>query len=88
MQIDQAERGFSFAKDGPLDMRMGGDGPTAADIVNALSETELAEIMYVFGEERRSRAIAKAIVGQPRRSPHHAHRRTCRYRRARARPPA
>ncbi|HUU67196.1 MAG TPA: 16S rRNA (cytosine(1402)-N(4))-methyltransferase RsmH [Methyloceanibacter sp.] len=69
MQLDQAERGFSFAKDGPLDMRMGGDGPTAADIVNTLTESELAEIMYVFGEERRSRAIAKAIVAKRAEAP-------------------
>lgn len=69
MQLDQAERGFSFAKDGPLDMRMGPEGPTAADIVNALSETELAEIIYVFGEERRSRAIARAIVAQRAEAP-------------------
>lgn len=62
MQLDQPERGFSFAKDGPLDMRMGQDGPSAADVVNTLEEEQLAEIIYVFGEERRSRAIAKAIV--------------------------
>ncbi|HUW73663.1 MAG TPA: 16S rRNA (cytosine(1402)-N(4))-methyltransferase RsmH [Methyloceanibacter sp.] len=64
MQLDQAERGFSFAKDGPLDMRMGAEGPTAADLVNTLTEAQLAEIIYVFGEERRSRAIAKAIVAR------------------------
>ncbi|HML92493.1 16S rRNA (cytosine(1402)-N(4))-methyltransferase RsmH [Methyloceanibacter sp.] len=62
MQLDRPERGFSFAKDGPLDMRMGGEGPTAADLVNDLEEAELADIIYIFGEERRSRAIAKAIV--------------------------
>ena len=61
-QIDQAERGFSFSKDGPLDMRMGGDGPSAADIVNSESEQALADIIYRFGEERLSRRIAKAIV--------------------------
>jgi len=69
MQLDQPERGFSFAKDGPLDMRMGPDGPTAADLVNALSEKELADIIYIFGEERRSRAIAKAIVGRRAEAP-------------------
>lgn len=69
MQLDQAERGFSFAKDGPLDMRMGPDGPTAADIVNTLSEVELAEIIYIFGEERRSRAIARAIVAARTEAP-------------------
>lgn len=62
MQLDQAERGFSFAKDGPLDMRMGADGISAADVVNTFEEAQIAEIIYVFGEERRSRAIAKAIV--------------------------
>ena len=61
-QIDQPERGFSFSKDGPLDMRMGGDGPSAADIVNTESELALADIIYRFGEERLSRRIAKAIV--------------------------
>lgn len=69
MQLDQAERGFSFAKDGPLDMRMGPDGATAADIVNRLSEVELAEIIYIFGEERRSRAIARAIVAARSEAP-------------------
>ena len=64
MQFDQAERGFSFAKDGPLDMRMGGQGPTAADLVNTLDESELADIIFVLGEERRARAIAKAIVAR------------------------
>lgn len=62
MQIDQPARGFSFQKDGPLDMRMGGDGPSAADAVNNLSAEELAAIFYYYGEERRSRAIAKAII--------------------------
>jgi len=62
MQIDQAERGFSFQKAGPLDMRMAATGPTAADAVNHLSEQDLADIFYVYGEERRSRRIAKFIV--------------------------
>ena len=62
MQLDQAQRGFSFAKDGPLDMRMGADGPTAADLVNGSSEEHLADILYHFGEERASRRIAHAIV--------------------------
>ena len=61
MQIDQAERGFSFQKDGPLDMRMSSDGKSAADIVNHYSEAELADILYYYGEERRSRGIARAI---------------------------
>ncbi|SLN37209.1 16S rRNA (cytosine(1402)-N(4))-methyltransferase RsmH [Oceanibacterium hippocampi] len=68
-QIDQAERGFSFSKDGPLDMRMGADGPTAADIVNELSEGELADIIYRYGEERRSRAVARAIVASRAEAP-------------------
>ena len=62
MQLDQAARGFSFAKDGPLDMRMGADGPTAADLVNGASEEHLADILYHYGEERASRRIAHAIV--------------------------
>ena len=62
MQIDQAERGFSFAKPGPLDMRMSQSGPTAADAVNRLSEKELADIFYVYGEERKSRRVAKFII--------------------------
>jgi 16S rRNA (cytosine1402-N4)-methyltransferase len=62
MQIDQPERGFSFQKDGPLDMRMGGEGPTAADLVNRASEAEIADILYQYGEERASRRIARAIV--------------------------
>lgn len=62
MQLDQAERGFSFRLDGPLDMRMGQDGPTAADVIAAASETDLANVIYIFGEERHSRRIARAIV--------------------------
>lgn len=62
MQIDQPDRGFSFQKDGPLDMRMGADGPTAADLVNGASEAQLADILYHYGEERASRRIARAIV--------------------------
>lgn len=62
MQLDLAERGFSFMKDGPLDMRMSQDGPSAADLVAELSEVELADILFHFGEERASRRIAKAIV--------------------------
>ena len=63
MMLDQAERGFSFQKDGPLDMRMDQrEELTAAEIVNYASERELANIIYEFGEERRSRPIARAIV--------------------------
>ncbi len=63
MQFDQPERGFSFQVDGPLDMRMDDTtGPTAADLVNRLPETELADLIYRYGEERHSRRIARAIV--------------------------
>jgi len=64
MQIDQAERGFSFMRDGPLDMRMGSDGPTAADIVNHEDEADLSRTFWLYGEERASRRIAKALVMQ------------------------
>jgi len=64
MQLDQAERGFAFLQDGPLDMRFdpASDAPTAADLVNLLDANELAEILYRYGEERHSRRIAQAIV--------------------------
>ncbi len=62
MQIDDPSRGFSFREDGPLDMRMGDNGQTAADVVNELAERELAEIIYNYGEERASRRVARAIV--------------------------
>ncbi|WP_299548267.1 16S rRNA (cytosine(1402)-N(4))-methyltransferase RsmH [uncultured Tateyamaria sp.] len=62
MQLDQAERGFSFMKDGPLDMRMSQDGPSAADIVNEADEGVLADILFQYGEERASRRIARAII--------------------------
>jgi len=65
MQLDQAERGFSFMRDGPLDMRMEQDGPTAADLVNGADEGRLADILYHYGEERASRRIARAIVKHP-----------------------
>lgn len=61
-QIDEAERGFSFRHDGPLDMRMSGEGPSAAYVVNGAPEETLADIIYRYGEERRSRRIARAIV--------------------------
>lgn len=69
MQLDQAARGFSFRLDGPLDMRMGDDGPTAADVVNRAAEADLARVIYVFGEEHHSRAIARAIVAARREAP-------------------
>ncbi|WP_340115395.1 16S rRNA (cytosine(1402)-N(4))-methyltransferase RsmH [Pelagibius sp. 7325] len=66
MQLDEAERGFSFRADGPLDMRMEGptaEGrPSAAEVVNTLPESELADIIYTYGEERRARQVARAIV--------------------------
>jgi 16S rRNA (cytosine1402-N4)-methyltransferase len=62
MQLDQAERGFAFMKDGPLDMRMSQSGESAADLVNAADEGVLADILYHYGEERASRRIAHAIV--------------------------
>jgi 16S rRNA (cytosine1402-N4)-methyltransferase len=62
MQLDEAARGFSFRNDGPLDMRMGHDGPTAADVIAKASEADLANIIYIFGEERHSRGVARAIV--------------------------
>ena len=61
-QIDTPERGFSFRLDGPLDMRMGQTGPTAADLVNTLPEVELANLIWEFGEERFSRRVARSIV--------------------------
>jgi 16S rRNA (cytosine1402-N4)-methyltransferase len=69
MQIDQAERGFSFMQDGPLDMRMGGDGPTAADLVNNAQQEDLARIIFVYGEERESRRVARAIVRRREEQP-------------------
>jgi 16S rRNA (cytosine1402-N4)-methyltransferase len=63
-QLDQAERGFSFRADGPLDMRMGKSGPSAAELVNNLPERDLADIIYRFGEERCARRIARAIVAR------------------------
>ncbi|MGJ4943336.1 16S rRNA (cytosine(1402)-N(4))-methyltransferase RsmH [Bradyrhizobium sp. HKCCYLS1011] len=69
MQLDQAGRGFSFRLEGPLDMRMGHDGPTAADIVAHASERGLADVIYIFGEERHSRAVARAIVAARKEQP-------------------
>ncbi len=62
MQLDEAERGFSFNADGPLDMRMSQQGVSAADVVNTYDEDDIANIIYELGDERRSRAIARAIV--------------------------
>jgi 16S rRNA (cytosine1402-N4)-methyltransferase len=69
MQLDEAERGFSFRLGGPLDMRMGHDGPTAADVIAKASEADLANIIYIFGEERHSRSLARAIVAARRQAP-------------------
>lgn len=69
MQIDTPERGFSFRFDGPLDMRMSGQGESAADLVNGAEEGALADILYHYGEERRSRAIARAIALERAKAP-------------------
>jgi 16S rRNA (cytosine1402-N4)-methyltransferase len=69
MQLDEADRGFSFRLGGPLDMRMGRDGPTAADVVAKASEADLANIIYIFGEERHSRGVARAIVAARKDAP-------------------
>ena len=68
-QIDQPERGFSFQFNGPLDMRMGKAGKSAQDIVNSLSESELADLLFDLGEERHARRIARAIVAARREAP-------------------
>ncbi|HYD25845.1 MAG TPA: 16S rRNA (cytosine(1402)-N(4))-methyltransferase RsmH [Croceibacterium sp.] len=62
MQLDQAERGFAFSADGPLDMTMSRSGPTAADFLNDAPETEIADVLWRYGEERQSRRVARAIV--------------------------
>lgn len=62
MQLDQAERGFSFMSDGPLDMRMSSDGETAADFINTADEAAIAEVLFRFGEEPKARRIARALV--------------------------
>lgn len=62
MQLDQAERGFSFQSDGPLDMRMAQDGPSAADFLNTADEDAIADVLYQYGDEPKSRRVARAIV--------------------------
>ena len=62
MQLDQAERGFAFSSDGPLDMRMSQDGDSAADFLNTAEESMIADVIYQYGEERQSRRVARAIV--------------------------
>ncbi|WP_151717246.1 16S rRNA (cytosine(1402)-N(4))-methyltransferase RsmH [Gemmobacter serpentinus] len=69
MQLDLAERGFSFMKDGPLDMRMSQAGTSAADLVNETDEATLADILYLYGEERASRRIARAISDARKQEP-------------------
>ena len=69
LQLDSAERGFSFASDGPLDMRMGGTGPTAADLLEQAEWEELVRILRDYGEERRARAIARVIVRRREQEP-------------------
>lgn len=69
MQIDEAGRGFSFRQDGPLDMRMEGRGPSAADLVNTLGEAELSRLFWTLGEERRAGALARAIVADRAAAP-------------------
>lgn len=69
MQIDRAERGFSFQKDGALDMRMSQNGLSAADVLNTFGEREIADIIYKYGEERFSRRIAAAVVERRKTAP-------------------
>jgi len=69
LQLDRPERGFSFLQDGPLDMRMGPGGPSAADLVNHARPEELMRMLWDFGEEQRARAIVRAIVAQRLRAP-------------------
>ncbi len=69
MQLDEARRGFSFLRDGPLDMRMSGEGQSAADLVNTLDERALSDLLFGFGEERQARRIAGAIVAARAEAP-------------------
>jgi 16S rRNA (cytosine1402-N4)-methyltransferase len=69
MQLDRPERGFSYRRPGPLDMRMGPEGPSAMELVNTAPEEELARILFEYGEERRSRRVAAAIVRARARAP-------------------
>ena len=62
MQLDEADRGFSFMREGPLDMRMSGEGESAAALVNTLAEADLANLLFAYGEERKSRRIAHSVV--------------------------
>lgn len=69
LQLDEARRGFSFSQEGPLDMRMGSEGPTAADVVNHYTEKELTRIIKAYGEEPQARRIARAIVEERANQP-------------------
>jgi len=69
MQLDEGERGFSFMRDGPLDMRMEQSGESAADIVNLRDEREISDILFELGEERRARQVASAIVAAREETP-------------------
>ena len=62
MQLDQADRGFAFSQEGPLDMRMSQEGESAADFLNTAPEATIADVLYLYGEERQSRRVARAIV--------------------------
>ena len=69
MQLDQGARGFSFLRDGPLDMRMSGDGESAADLVNHADDKVLADIFFHYGEDRAARRIARAVVRERTKAP-------------------
>lgn len=69
MQLDEAGRGFSFMREGPLDMRMSNAGESAADLVNNLDETDLADLLFAYGEERKSRRIARSLVAARANAP-------------------
>ena len=69
MQLNDAERGFSFRLDGPLDMRMGDDGPAASDVIGKISERDLALVIGMLGEERHARAVARSIVKERNKTP-------------------
>ena len=69
MQIDEADRGFSFMRDGPLDMRMGQSGPSAADVVNKMKAADLTRIFGLLGEERHAGRIARAIEAERKETP-------------------